>query len=146
MSSLSFFVVGTPAPQGSKRHVGNGIMVESSKALKPWRATVAGECAERIAADPAWEPIPSALARITFYFRRPKSHYRTGRNSHILRDDAPTWHTNNPDVDKLQRGVFDALAEAGAIGDDCRIARVLAMKIWADADQPTGAMIEVHPS
>lgn len=40
---------GTPAPQGSKRHVGNGVMVESSKRLRPWRQDVkaAAEAARR---------------------------------------------------------------------------------------------------
>ena len=33
-------VHGTPAPQGSKRHVGNGVMVESSAKVKPWREAV----------------------------------------------------------------------------------------------------------
>ena len=32
-----FAVLGLPAPQGSKRHVGEGRMVESSKRVKPWR-------------------------------------------------------------------------------------------------------------
>ena len=30
-----------PAPQGSKRHVGRGVMVESCKNVKPWRLLVA---------------------------------------------------------------------------------------------------------
>ena len=33
---LSFVVLGSPVGQGSKRHVGNGVMMESPK-LKPWR-------------------------------------------------------------------------------------------------------------
>ena len=28
------------APQGSKKHVGNGIMIETSKRLKSWRKQV----------------------------------------------------------------------------------------------------------
>lgn len=36
-----FAVFGLPAPQGSKRHVGEGRMVESSKRVKPWRRQVA---------------------------------------------------------------------------------------------------------
>ena len=50
MTPVEFEVVGLPAAQGSKRHVGNGVMVESSKALKPWRSAVA-EAARDIAAD-----------------------------------------------------------------------------------------------
>jgi Holliday junction resolvase RusA-like endonuclease len=33
-------VHGNPAPQGSKRHVGGGVMVEMSKAVKPWREAI----------------------------------------------------------------------------------------------------------
>lgn len=37
MTRVEFTVLGVPAPQGSKRHVGRGVLVESSKALGPWR-------------------------------------------------------------------------------------------------------------
>ena len=30
-----------PAPQGSKRHVGGGRLIEASKRVKPWRQAVA---------------------------------------------------------------------------------------------------------
>ena len=33
-------VRGVPAPQGSKRHIGNGILIENSKKVKPWRQDV----------------------------------------------------------------------------------------------------------
>ncbi|HWT48541.1 MAG TPA: hypothetical protein VN255_08185 [Mycobacterium sp.] len=38
---LKFTVPGKPVPQGSKRHVGRGILVESSRELGPWRERVA---------------------------------------------------------------------------------------------------------
>lgn len=38
--SFAMVAYGTPAPQGSKRHVGRGVMIESSKNLKPWREAV----------------------------------------------------------------------------------------------------------
>jgi hypothetical protein len=34
MREFSIFIVGDPAPQGSKRHVGNGVMIEASKKVK----------------------------------------------------------------------------------------------------------------
>ena len=37
---LTIVAYGQPAPQGSKRHVGKGVMVESSKKLRPWRQDV----------------------------------------------------------------------------------------------------------
>lgn len=46
---------------------------------------------------------------VNFYFTRPKSHYKTGKNAHILKDNAPTWHTSKPDSDNLFKMVSDSL-------------------------------------
>ena len=54
MTNLRNEVLGTPAPQGSKRHVGGGRMVESSKLVGPWREAVKAAVA---AAYPGLEPI-----------------------------------------------------------------------------------------
>jgi hypothetical protein len=40
-SVIDFYVPGKPAPQGSKRHVGRGIMVESGREAGPWLERVA---------------------------------------------------------------------------------------------------------
>lgn len=44
-----------------------------------------------------------------FFFARPKSHYRTGQNSHLLKDSAPEWHTSKPDRDNCDKFVLDSL-------------------------------------
>lgn len=44
-----------------------------------------------------------------FYFSRPKAHYKTGKNSHILKDNAPVWKTSKPDRDNLDKFILDAL-------------------------------------
>jgi len=54
MTRVEFTVLGVPAPQGSKRHVGRGVLVESSKALGPWRDAV------------AWAARDAAVARSLF--------------------------------------------------------------------------------
>ena len=46
---------------------------------------------------------------MTFYFPRPKSHYGTGKNVNVLKENAPTHHTKKPDAMKLARAVEDAL-------------------------------------
>lgn len=38
---LHLFIPGSPAPQGSKRHLGRGILIESSKNVGPWRERIA---------------------------------------------------------------------------------------------------------
>lgn len=124
MSALSFTVAGTPAPQGSKRYLGRangkGVMVESSKKVAPWRADVRAaaekeliDLADLAAAEgKADEGVfwnSPLTVHISFRLERPKGHWRTGRNAHLLRDNAPTYPAGKPDVDKLSRAVLDAL-------------------------------------
>lgn len=46
---------------------------------------------------------------VNLYFTRPKSHYKSGKNSHIIKDNAPIWHTGRPDWDNCGKFVSDAL-------------------------------------
>lgn len=93
-ATIRFTVLGTPRPQGSKRHVGNGIMVESSKALKPWRQEVSGTAlALGVSMFEAHVPVELTL---NFYFTKPKSAKRRAM-------------TTKPDGSKLLRAVEDAL-------------------------------------
>lgn len=143
MSRLSFTVLGTPAPQGSKRHVGNGIMVESSKLVRPWRDTIAWTAHEALAgAQPLAGPVN---VNVTFLLPRPKSHYRTGKHDAELRTDAPVWSPKKPDLDKLLRALLDALTTAQVWGDDSQVASVHARKVYAPHGQLPGAHIVVQP-
>ena len=55
-------------------------------------------------------PLEGAIClRVNAYFSRPKSHYFTGKRSSVLRDNAPTYHTNTPDADNILKFVGDAL-------------------------------------
>lgn len=125
----AFFVPGIPAPQGSKRHVGRGILVESSKQLHPWRLDVTSMALDAHSGRP---PLERAEVALVFVFPRPKSHYRTGRHAHELRPDAPAAHTVKPDIDKLSRAVLDALTAAQAIRDDSRVCELTASKRYGD--------------
>jgi crossover junction endodeoxyribonuclease RusA len=113
--SITITVYGTPGPQGSKRHVGNGRMVESSAKVKPWREAVVwaargvgGKIAGPVGVD------------ITFTLPKPKSAPKTKR----------TWPDRKPDIDKLVRSTFDALTTAGAIEDDARVVHINAFKAF----------------
>ena len=145
MSTLTFSVHGTPGAQGSKRHVGNGIMVESSKKVKPWRSDVKA-AAERARVSVDWPPWHGPVSvSVTFWFPRPKSHYRTGRNAHLLRLTAPAYPTSlgQGDIDKLLRSSFDAIVAAGVIADDKLVAEVRAAKRWLVPGATPGATIAV---
>jgi crossover junction endodeoxyribonuclease RusA len=144
-NQLTFVVYGHPAPQGSKRHVGNGVMVESSKKVGPWREDVKLAALRALDGNPTWDRTCRIVtAHIYFVLPRPRSHYRTGKRSHELRDDAPHLHTKKPDLDKLIRSTGDALTSAGVYPDDCCLAWINAMKVYAttggELDRP-GAWI-----
>lgn len=121
-SSIAFRVFGTPAPQGSKRHVGNGRMIESSKKVKPWRQDVkaAAEVA-RMGSPPIDRPI-----RVTFVFtlQKPLSAPKRRR----------TWPSRKPDLSKLVRSTEDAMVDAGLIRDDALIVECNARKAFPKED------------
>lgn len=153
-------VHGLPAPQGSKRprpiykgrgdareFTGKVALVESAKeGVKTWRADVK-EAAEAFLARlgeedrerfPLDEPIALTIA---FTLPRPKSHYRTGRNAHLLRDDVPIYHSGKPDLDKLLRATKDALTAAGVWRDDSRVAQYRGVaKFYTGPDLHSRAM------
>ncbi|WP_322501779.1 RusA family crossover junction endodeoxyribonuclease [Streptomyces rochei] len=143
---LEFTVHHRPAPQGSKRHVGGGRLLEQSKRVKPWRDAVdtaarAARVVNHIGDVPVHKPTldgPLSL-EVVFTVRKPAS--------------APkrrvTWPTtrDSGDIDKLLRSTFDALTTAGAIADDSRIVEVSARKVHPgeglDALETPGAVIRV---
>lgn len=146
-------VYGQPGPQGSKRHVGGGRMIESSAKVKPWRQDVAAAATDWIEDWPhysPWLPLDGPLqADMVFSLTRPRSHYRTGRNAHLLRDTAPVRPISPPDLSKLARSTEDALETAGLIVNDARIASYGRLdKVWCredpDALDRPGALIRIR--
>lgn len=129
---LVVLVYGTPAPQGSKRHVGNGVMVESNQhSLRTWREDVKLAALRALEETPGWErDYAQVAAHIVFTLPRPKGHFRSGKFAHLLRDNAPRLHGTKPDLDKLLRSTWDALGTAGAYADDSRIAQVYSVKTY----------------
>ncbi|MDP7706824.1 RusA family crossover junction endodeoxyribonuclease [Mycobacterium sp. TY815] len=132
MSVLEFFVPGVPRPQGSKNHVGAGRLVESSKGLAEWRWRVG------LAANQARRgaPLHAGAVRATLIFVMPRPTY-------MARTTTPP-HTSPPDVDKLVRGVLDALSGT-LIVDDAQVTSLGdTHKRYADPAEPPGVHITVE--
>ncbi len=56
------------------------------------------------------KPIDSPISiDVNCYFQRPKSHYRTGKYSHLLKPNFPIYHISTPDCDNLVKFICDAL-------------------------------------
>jgi len=123
---FDIFVPGIPVPQGSKTPWGT----EANPQTRPWRATLAWYARKAWNAKP---PMSGPLYLVVeFFFPRPKSHYRTGKNAGKLKPTAPRWKPGKPDGDKLQRAVQDALVDAGVIRDDALFVAWHGSKEYAD--------------
>jgi Holliday junction resolvase RusA-like endonuclease len=147
-------VYGTPAPQGSKRAfavrkggvpTGKVAVIESSHdRVKAWRQAVIDE-AVKVKDWPAldWPALDGPLLVVmTFWLRRPTSHYGTGRNACRIKPGAPQRPARAPDLSKLIRATEDALKDAGIIRDDCIIVSLGASKHYDDQNDP-GAEITI---
>lgn len=134
---MKFAVQGIePAPQGSKRHVGNGRMVEASAKVKPWRFAVSQAALETN------EPMTDrpVMVQITFMFNRPKSHYNSKGQ---LKPTAPLYKQTKPDLDKLCRSTLDGLTNV-LIKDDSQVVNLICCKIYAEEGELPGALITIN--
>ncbi len=154
---IRFRVYGLPGAQGSKHarpiYRGNGAtrqftgkvaQQEQSRKVAPWRSDV--KAAAEAALPDGWVLYDGPIAvQVVFIFARPKSHYGTGRNAHLLRDGAASRPTgkNVGDLDKLQRSTFDALTAAGVWGDDSQVVDVFAQKVYG---RRPGAFVTISPA
>ena len=137
---VSFVVYSRAAPQGSKRHIGNGVMIESSKRVKPFRADVR-KAAESAALPPDWPMAAPVRVGFRFHFARPKSHFKC--NGVALSKSAPEEATSHGlgDLEKLARSVNDALS--GVLFNDDR--QVVEMHLAKAYDSEDLVIISVEP-
>ena len=146
MNEIFIPVIGIPAPQGSKRHVGHGIMIENSKRVKPWRQDVKEAALEHYHG----EIIDQAVeVEIIFSFARPKSHYGTGKNSRKLKPSAPVFVTSKGkgDLEKLERSTYDALSQSSGgsvLKDDSLVVQNKNMKRYCVDVEHQGAKIIIR--
>lgn len=133
--AVVFQVLGTPAQQGSKAiNRKTGMMFDVSKNLDTWRQNIAW-VAKSVRDREKIDRFTGAVeVTAEFRFSRPKAHYRTGKRSHELKPNAPTFKTSAPDTDKLQRALGDGLVDGGLLADDAIIVIWHARKIYADQD------------
>ena len=130
---LFFEVYGIPAPQGSKKSIGNNRFVEASKKLPAWRKAVLA-AAEQAVVDADWVTLsgPAELS-VVFFLPRPKS---VAPGKRIL-------PTTPPDIDKLIRAVADSCSNALVWEDDSLVCKVTAYKVYDDT-RDAGASITIR--
>jgi crossover junction endodeoxyribonuclease RusA len=105
--------------------------------LRSWRRDVTVSAVEAH----GWrDPMAGAIEIVlTFALPRPKSHY----GKHGLLPSAPAHPTGRPDLDKLERGILDALTAAGVWIDDAQVVAIAGSKHWATPLMPPGCIVAV---
>lgn len=163
MNQLRIEVRGMPAPQGSKKfvgmHGGRGVMVESSKKVKPWRddvrsAVLAAIAQSKTMVEPGSSKPVHCVVSGDWFFPIPLDNPLRVRMIFTLPkpSTAPkkkrTWPMRTPDLSKLVRSTEDAITSAGLWADDARVVECIAAKRYPgegdDALNSPGCVIYVE--
>lgn len=136
MSALAFVAYGTPVPQGSMRHVGNGRMVHKAE-LIAWRVKVLQAA---LTAAPSYGitlPLDGPLfISATFYLPKPKR----------PKFEVPA---TKPDLDKLCRAIGDALAPKRGVrvlAEDSRVIKWAIEKKYAAPGKERAEIVVIPQS
>ncbi len=140
-----FFVPGIARTAGSKSAFkdkrGKIHLTHAGKYSKDWMDSVKWFALKDYGERTVLLTCPIALT-LTFFQRRPKGHYRTGRNAGLLRDSAQQYPVSKPDLTKLTRAVEDALT--GIVWkDDSQVIRQDTKKLYCGLEDKAGVFIEI---
>lgn len=130
MSEIRLTVLGEPKAQARHRH----FQMKGVKHVQTYdpSAEKKGTFASIVQVNAPEHPLEGPLSlEINFFFHHPKCDYKSGKNSGILKDNAPEWHTKKPDVDNLVKFVQDALNKI-YWRDDSIICQIIARKLYSE--------------
>lgn len=113
--SIEFVIEGTAIPQGSKRHVGNGRMIEANPNLRAWRSVVTAAARQASNDFTQFEKSAGVEIELTFFMPKPKTVTRS-------------MPTVKPDLDKLVRSILDGVTDSGIWVDDSQVVKITARK------------------
>jgi hypothetical protein len=150
MRTLSFTVIGTPAPKGSSRAMirgGKPVNVPSGSnanrnALESWAQCVRFAAIEAVGALSVvglYFGAGPLRVQIVFRMRRVGAHFK---EDGTVKPGADKWHVKKPDLSKLIRSTEDAMSGIVML-DDNQIAELLVRKVYADPGKE-GAWIKVE--
>jgi len=126
LKTIHIEILGEPKPQPRHRHFTRGKFSGTYDPAKDKKNSFLS-CMLQHAPE---KPIETAIIMdIKFYFLRPKGDFGTGRNSGKLKKSAPVTYIKGPDIDNLQKFVFDAMNKV-FFRDDRQIWKVTAEKLY----------------
>lgn len=69
--------------------------------------------------------------KLLFFCKRPKTHYKTGKKSNELKENAPKYNTNKKDLDNMVKFILDALNDKLYL-DDSLVVEIYAVKHYSE--------------
>ena len=153
---LDVFIEGLPKgqPRVRARRAGKHVAMYNPGTADDWIDAVRAGVSSHVDLNQRWS-VPMLLHKgannalsvtMHFVFPRPKSHFRTGKYSDLIKDSAPVTHTCKPDLDNAIKLVCDALGTPKrplVYGDDACVVSIVASKRWAKPDEPHGLRLLV---
>ena len=139
---VSFICYSRAAPQGSKRHIGGGVLIESSKRVKPFRSDLQGVAMEATPVD--WDLGLEYHLKVDFHF---PSSRQSLTSKGALTKRAPLFPTSRQigDTDKLIRSVCDA--SRASVGTTIRKSLTsLPKSDFFNATKPSSSPLSSHQS
>ncbi len=133
---IAVFVPGNPAAKGNIRYLGQrggkAILTDATKNLKPWAGYVRMALLDD-QGQPRARFDEGVHIELEFVMKRPAGAPKRSTPPAIKR----------PDLDKLQRAVFDAVSSAGIWRDDSQVVSVTAVKRLAKVGETPGCHLEI---
>ena len=126
---VTFFVQGDPKGQPRARACvrGKHAGVYDPGTADGWKLAVADGWRQQDRKEFA----AAVRLNLVFYFRRPKSHFRTDGT---LKPGAPKQHLSKPDADNLAKAVMDQLTRLRAWADDRLVCTLTVRREWAKTE------------
>jgi Holliday junction resolvase RusA-like endonuclease len=142
---LKFFAIGIPKAQPRAKSCRFG---KFSRVYNPagkhddWKMIVRAETQKAWRASGDLTPWQGPLCvNLTFYFPRPKNHFRSNGE---LKPNAPKWHTSKPDRDNSDKAILDTLTNLGVWGDDKQVCDGRIRKFYTYSGGPCGCEITIQ--
>lgn len=121
-------VLGDPSAQQRHKHFNRGKFSGTYDPSKEKKESFLSIIQKNAPETPITDPI---MIEVTFYMSRPQGHYKTGKNSSMLKDSAPEWHTAKKDLDNMVKFCTDAMNKV-FYRDDSQICSIVAKKLYSE--------------
>lgn len=134
--TIILFVEGDPKAQPRPKAFSRGghVGIYTPKAANAWKNNIIQTAKLYLPESPIKDPV---FVDVRYYMKRPARLMRKkDPESHIP-------HTSKPDIDNLNKAVFDALTNSGVLVDDCKIFQISARKYYHSKKGKPGAMIVI---